>query len=240
VFVTAEESWGQNSLDQLRGNEYESTDVSGGIIYGTPTRLSVSLIGSYSTTDYPHRISILQSDGYESWSAGVRLERQLGARIQGAVTVSYSSAKSKNPPILPITTSSNFDGITYAGSLSYRASTRLTFLADFDRSVNPTLIQGGSYQLQTDYSLRADYRMGSRVLVGVGALQKESDAKGTSILVPDQLTESRTRIALATLRYRQSQRLSFTLNAQYEKRKADNAQFNYSGERVGLAADLSF
>jgi putative beta-barrel porin BBP2 len=240
VFVTAEQAWGQNSLDQLQGNEYESTNVSGGVVYGTPTRLSVSLIGSYSTTDYPHRTDILQSDGYESWSAGVRLERQLGARIQGALTVSYTSAESKGGPVLPILASTKFEGTTYAGSLSYRASSRLTFLGDFDRSVNPTLIQGGSYQLQTNYSLRADYRLGSRVLVGVGALQKESDAKGTSILVPNQLTESRTRIALATLRYRQSPRLSFTLNGQYEKREADNAQFNYSGERVGLAADLSF
>jgi hypothetical protein len=240
LFASAEQSWTHNSLAQLSDNESETTSITGGVVYGTPTRLSVSVLGSYATTDYTHRDSILDADGYKSWSAGVRLERQLGARIQGIAQVSYTNAETKGSPLLALLAASKFEGVTYSGSLSYRASSRLSFLADFGRQVNPTLIQGGSYELQTNYSLRADYRMGSRILLGVGALQKESDAKGTSVLLPGQLTDSRTRIALATLRYRQSERLSFTLNAQYEKRDANNPEFNYTGERVGLAADFAF
>jgi hypothetical protein len=42
------------------------------------------------------------------------------------------------------------------------------------------------------------------------------------------------------LSYRQSQKLTFSLNAQHEQRTSDNQILNYNGYRVGVSAGVNF
>lgn len=250
VLVNVQRDWGSNSLAITQMNNYETTSGTAGVIFGKPTTGSISLIGNYSKTEYNDRPTLTgETPGFETYGGGFRFQRNLGARIQGTATLTYSHVETLTalvaPPVPPGGTplpdpQTEFNGLTYSAGVSFRVSSRLKTEATFDRRISPTLIGGKTYELQTNYTLRADYRIGSRFLVGVGAAQRESESRGGVSTDPTTLTDSRTRTVQGSLRYRQNDRLSFALNAQAERRKADNSDFNYNGERYGLAADFTF
>ena len=103
---------------------------------------------------------------------------------------------------------------------------------------------GQTYELQTNYALQADYRIGSRFSIRASGRQSESDIRGAAI-VPvgigvNILTESRIRSVLGSLRYRQNDRLSFVLSGGYEQRRTNDPDLDYTSERIGLAAELRY
>ena len=244
IILSGSKDWGDNSLALVEENDYETTSASGGITYSRPSMGTISLLGGYTRTEYPNRLTLSgQEDGYELTNVGVRLERRLGGRIQADAAFGYSWVNLL-APTLPLPgvpdANSQFEGWIYSVDASYKASGRLTALAGFEKRISPTLIEGRTYEIQTNVDLRANYRIGSRFLASLGALQRKSDSQAGIPINPFTLTDSRTRAVLGSLRYQQSERLSFVLTAQHEKRKADNPAFNYNGERVGLSADFAF
>ena len=233
---------GSNSGSTVAIREFETESLSGGLSYGRPSSGSISVQGNYGRTKYPQQVGAMaQGLGYETKGVSVHVERRVGARIQLGGTFGYVEAMSLAPPPVTVPTMpSRFKGINYLGDASYRASSRLQASATFSRQISPSLIAGRSFEVQSAYSLGVDYKIGSRISTRLAAQQTESTSRGGSPATATTLTASKVKTVLASIRYRQSDRLSFVLNAAHEQRTANDPRFAYTGDRVGLTADVSF
>jgi hypothetical protein len=244
VTLSAGRSWGDNSLSLFEDRDYETDRASIGIIVGRPSKSSVSLNAQYGRTEYPKRNAMsARVDGFETYGLGVQAERSFGARIQGRASVSYSHGE-QLAPLAPVPGApelqTKFNGVTYLASISYRASSRLKGELRLNRQLTPTLVVGKSYELATNLSLQADYRIGNRIVAGAGVSQRENASRGGLTNDPNEITKSRSRIVLGSLRYRQNDRLSFVLNGQIDRRKTNSPRFDYTDRSVGLTADLKY
>lgn len=240
VVFSASKDWTDNSLALLEQSNAERLSLMTGVTYGRPTLGTFTLFASHDETEYPNRfIAPGVTDGYESQALGLTYARQLGARLQGTVTVAQTKVDPKSSALIGVP-AQDFTGTTYSGSLSFRATSRLRADASFSRAITPSTGIGQQYDLQTGYQLGFDYDIGSRFILSGGFAQNESEAHG--ILPPTSLTltDSTTRSVFGALRYRHSDRLTLTLNARRDEREANSPQFDYASNRVGISANVAF
>lgn len=236
LVFNAGKNWVSNDLAVLRQSDYDTTSLMAGVSYVRPALGKVTLFANRQKTEYPKRPI---NDGYELTSVGLTFDRQLGARIQGSATIALTSVDQlASPP--PGVGDGNLDSTTYALRLTYRASNRLRFQGSLDKSVTPSAGLGRTYDVSTAYRFGADYDLGSRINIALGASQVERDSAGvlpTPIIV---LTDSKTNVVYGSIRYKQSQRISWSLNASHEERTTNTPQFDYTSDRIGVAADVTF
>jgi hypothetical protein len=238
-----------NSATQLTNSDFNVTNASAGLSYGRPSLGTLTIQGTYSKAEYPHRTGGFQSAGYETTGATIEYSRQLGGKIQLAATVGYNSvnpgseaaaATTPATPGAPVS-SGHFRGVIYSFVGSYRASSRLSANLDVNRQVTPTLIAGRSFEVQTSYDAGLSYKIGSRITARLGAQEADLNAQGGVAVDPAlSLTDSKLRILLANVTYRQNRRLTLNFSAQHEQRTSDNARFDYTGYRVGVSAGVTF
>lgn len=247
IFADATRSWSSNSLPQSANGNYVSTVYSGGVSYQRPSFGSLSLTAEDAKTDYSAdgiAALLVGPTAFEAKSGGVRYERRLGGRIQASAAVNYTKATSQQalPVGATIPTSRDFSGLTYSGDVSYRASSRLTGHAGFNRSVNPSQITGGSFEVDTEYQLGVTYRMGTRITLALTGRDRQTSVHGDIplILAATTLTEARSKTIEASADYRLNKRLSFILSARHETRDANNPLFAYDDDGVGLSVSARF
>lgn len=228
----------ENDTTLLRPQDYEQTSYMGGVTYSKPRLGTLTLFGQHVRTEYNHRTPVAgQTDGYESNTEGLTYDRRLGARIEGTVTVSYTSVDSvgANGP----TATSNFDGFTYSAAGTYRASTRLRFDGAFAREVTPSNRFGNSYDVGTRYSLKGSYDFGSRITANLGFEQRDVDSKGAQLFAGN-LTNSKIKIVSGGVSYRMNRRINLSLDAAHEERDANDARFEYDNDRIGVTAGVIY
>lgn len=238
VYGSVSRDWGSSSVTTVTNGDYVATHAQGGLRYSRAATGSIGLIGLYGRTEYKDRpVAAFTNDGYEMRGGGLELARRLGGRIQANASISYVHVE----PLSALPgTQTNFNGYTYSADVSYRATSRLNGQLTFSRNISPTLIQGQSFEVQTLYGASGDYRIGSRFSLGLHAEQRKSDSRGVVLPTGNVLTQSRTRAYESSLTYRLNKRLSFVLTAAREERRADNPDFDYNNDRVGLSADFAF
>jgi hypothetical protein len=244
VFSTSYDQ-GDNSLPQVAVSDYRSTSVSGGLMYGRPSTGSVQLLASYTRTDTPNTVfPTTGSDGYENESVGVTVSRRAGGKIELNASVNYSKVNLLTPAnaiLVPGSPSGSSSGLTYTSNIDYRASSRLQFHGTFNRQIKPTLLIGSSYEIQTFYGVRADYRLGSRIQIGAGAdLGRDAGQATAAPLAATTLTNSEIKGIFASVRYQQSPRIYVVLDARHESRTANLPEFEYTSDRVGLSLAVSY
>lgn len=228
--------WINNDLPFLRTSDSEQTSATIGVTYSRPALGVLTVFANKQKTEYPNRPI---DDGYDLDAFGITFERQLGARIQGSVTVAYTQVDQHAPP-LPGLSGENLETTAYSASLSYRASSRLRFQGLFDRSVTPSSGIGRTYDLSETYRLSGDYDLGSRITLSAGVGLVERESAGLLPAQVLQLTDSEMTTIFGSVRYKQSDRLAFILTAGREERTTNAAQFDYANNRIGVTADLTF
>lgn len=235
VVASASKSWITNSQAFLIQSDYETSSLMAGVSYARPALGTFTLFADRQETEYPNRVL---GGGYTMTSVGITAARQLGARIQGTVTVAQATVKQDNSLALA---GSDLDRstVTYSGSLSYRVSSRLRADASFNNSITPSTSFGRSYDKNTGYRLSASYDIGSRFVLSLGGAKIDRTSEG-AIQIPSLLTDSSTTSVFGTLRYNQSERISFLLSGGQEKRTTNTPQFDYTSARIGLAVDARF
>ena len=246
--VNAGYTQGDNSLPQVAVSDYRSTTVSGGIVYGRPSVNSIELLAGYTHTDTPNTIAkTIGSDGYEQQNIGIQLSRHVGARIEATATVNYSRVNlltPENPILPPGPTGGDNKGFTYSANVDYRVTSRLDLHATAARQFHPTQLIGSTYELSTNYLVRADYKLGARLNVEVGADQLENSGQASAqaelISAVPTLTDSTVKGIFASVRYQQSSRISLVLDARHEHRTANLSQFEYTSNRVGLSLAVAY
>ncbi len=232
VVAGVSKEWTSNDLASLTSSDYERTRYNVGVSYSRPALGVITVFTTRETTDYQNRIL---DSGYDLSSYGITYQRELGARIQGTATVAYTSVD-------PHTSfgGGSMETTTYAASLTYRASSRLSFSGSLDNSITPSSGPGRDYDIGTAYRLSAEYDLGSRISITVGGARVERESKGIILAPTVQLTNSTTDSMFGSVKYKQSERLSFGLYGGREKRSTNARQFDYSNNRIGVSADVAF
>lgn len=234
VIVQASAVSSTNDLTAMRLNDYDATTVMAGVTYQRPALGMVTFFGSQTKTEYDNRPL---SRGYNVQSIGATFERQLGARIQGTFTVAYATVDPIGPAAIA---GDDFSTTTYGVAVTFRATERLRFRGTFDREVVPSDAVGRTYDLNTSYAISADYDLGKRIAFGLGFASIDQESSGVSTLPIIQMTDATTETMFASVRYRQSERLSFLLQATRQEQNTNAPQFDYTSNRIGLTADVRF
>ena len=231
------ESWTDNSLKAFEASNARTTGATAGLSYQSPVAGVLSVSGVYQKTTYPGVETgdgALHNNGYETNAVNVKYVRQLGARIQGTVSVAYTTVTSSQ--------SSDFHGLTYEADLSYRANSRLSLEGSFNREVIPSNLIGASYQLQTDLTGRVNYQLGPRLAFSVGASQQVGDEDGIpaqfALLVP--LAHYDMRSVFSSLKVSLTRKVTFTFDVQNDLRTTNQAAFNYSDTRASVTLSAQF
>lgn len=225
-----------NSLKTIALNDFETTSGSIGFQYQRPALGTLSIFGQHSRTEFINDRGAALSSGYEVTSEGVSFLRKLGARIEGSVSAAYTEAR----PLSPISGSTleKFGGWTYTGDISYRPSNRLSLAAKFSKAVTPADF-GQSFQITEISNLSATYKLGSRIELGLSGSHELLDLAGGLPASVIGLTHSRSNTISGDVKYHQSRRLVFRLNADHESRKTNSTRFDYDADRIGLGVDVT-
>ena len=232
VVAGVSHDWNENSLAMSKLADSRRTSMNVGISYGRPALGTVTLFYNHAKAEYPNR---LIEDGYDLDAVGLSYRRELGARIQGTVSATYNRVQPH-----AVFVGGDVETVGYSADFSYRATSRLRLAALLDRSITPSTALGKAYDLTDAYRVMADYDLGSRIRVSLGLSKVERESDGISSLPIVQLTESSVDAINASVRYKQNERLSFTLTAGQEERNTNVPQFDYTNNRIGLSADLAF
>ena len=231
------QTWSNNSLAQLQTSNYTTLGGSGGISYQAPTLGDVSLFGQYQTTDFTDRLVIFNQtpiqDGFDTYGGGVKYVRLLGARIQGTVSLSYTSVK----PF--VGSAGGFDGVTYGADITFRAGSRLDFHGSFNRDVQPSNIPDTTYYIETKSLVEGTYHLGSRLDANLGVSQQDRAFKGSLFPTNLDLQDDTLKTIYGTLTYK-LRKFYVALSLRNEQRSADVAGLSYANNRVGLTAGTTF
>lgn len=231
------QTWLNNSLSQLQSSNYSTLGGSGGISYQAPTLGNLSLFGQYQTTDFTNRLVVFDQnpvqDGFDTYGGGVKYVRLLGARIQGTISLSYTSVK----PFVGST--SGFNGVTYGADVTFRASSRLDLHGSFNRDIQPSDVFDATYYLETKSLVEGTYHLGSRIEANLGLSEADRTFKGSSLLTNLDLREDTLKTIYGTLTYK-LRKFYVALSLRNEERTTNTPGLGYTNNRVGLTAGTIF
>ncbi|MBA3896962.1 MAG: outer membrane beta-barrel protein [Sphingomonadaceae bacterium] len=200
--------------------------------YSRPALGTVSIYGSFSDGEYPNRRTATFVDGVRIFSGGLQYERAVGTRLTARGSLGYSRVEPKAPGV------PKYGGLSYSLSATYRGD-RISLTALGSRSVEQSNILDISYDIDTNFSLNAEYALSPKVnLLGDARYQRRSFR--SSPLIPSSLARGSDRLydVGGGVRLFPRNRLSFTLEAEREHRDADVRLLNYNDTRVSLTATV--
>lgn len=239
--IAMTKGWADNSNPIQAQSDNESSSVTGGISYARPRLGVLQIFASHQEIDYNNRdVSLPGSNGYGVWAGGASFERKLGARIEGIVSLSYSSVE-QNGVVLP-GAASTFEGWTYGLDLGYRPTERLKTRLELHREIAPSTRVGRAYTVRERAAISADYELGARLVLGAGFQVIDEAYEG---LIPVAgpgiiLSDSRTNVVYGSLTFRQSKRLSLQFDVSRQERETNSPLYDYTSNRVGLTANVAF
>lgn len=230
--LTAEAGWEQSDNSTANRGTVDYTETKGlaGLMYRRPTFGELTLFASASKTEYDDRLTPGGAqDGYETTGAGIRYSRKLGARIEGSVSAGYTEVDPYEPGV------KSYEGETYSADLTYRPSSRLQIAGTFAKAVEPSIRFQTTYTIEESYGVQADYRVGSRIRLTLGALHTDRELEGATGAAAPLITEETLDSVFGAIRYELGRRLAITLDARRDERDADANLFDYTSNRVGLS-----
>ncbi len=230
--------WAENSAADRAGAEYVELNATAGLAYRRPTFGELSVFGQYGKTEYEDRLipagASVEEDGFERYGAGIRYTRKLGARIQGTANAGYSVVR----PVSNVT--EDFEGFEYGLDVSFRPSSRLDTSATFARAVNPSNRIQSTYSVSDTFAVRASYRLGSRLVFGLGGSYSEKSYEGPALVSGLSVTEDQMKTFNASVAFNFSRRLSVTLDASQQERDANVPGVDYTSNRIGLSVVATY
>jgi hypothetical protein len=231
-----QQTWVDNSAGVRRISDYNSTSAQAGLAYSRPTFGLLTLFGSYSTTSFPNRstlVGLAGSDGFKSKGGGVRFERSIGSRLSGLVEVSYTSTDSQRSV-------NDFSGITYRGQIMQKVGTSLLWTFDLSRAVQPSNRVDANYSVEEFYSFDADYALSDRAGLNLNLYARDRNYRGGFLVLGPSLVNDKTRSVTIGGRYRLLRKINLTLAATRESRQANGTIFDYKSTRVVTGIATTF
>jgi hypothetical protein len=229
-----------NDTVLLKPQDHTSDTYSGGLTYSRPGLGVLTVFGSHTITDYQNRLTLFGGhDGYDVDAGGITVDRRLGARIEGTVTLSYTKVDSHAPQIAGLP-SSNFSGATWSADVTYRPTHRLRGELLVERAVVPSNRIGSNYDLRTSYRLLGSYRLTPRLELHGSGEQRKIDSTTNLPLTVNALTNSTTNVGSVGVRYDLNRRVFFGLDGGVEQRSTNNVLYNYHDTHVAVSAHYRY
>lgn len=227
-----------NSSAQRKRSDYQSTNATAGLVYRRATFGELTLFGRVGSTTYKNRLitsgGVTEADGFDSYGLGVNFGRNIGSRLRGSLSIGYMSVDPKTP------VGNDFEGITYSADLTVKPSNRLETRLFAERAVKPSNRYQASYSVDRSYNLQAEYAVGSRIKIGLGAGYADRRYESAALRGAPVITEEEVRTVSGTVRFTMSRRLILLLDATQEERDANLHGFDYTANRVSLSATTTF
>lgn len=226
------QSWASNSNSLLKPQDYNSLFVQAGLAYQRPVFGKLSLFGRYSNTSYPRSMvpvgAGFDRQGYRLYAGGVRFERQLGARIDGSVEISYTDLEPY------IAAAPKFRGLTYVGTLTLHPTSRITATVNAERDTKPSIQPGSSYSTDDNDRVELDYAINPRWKIDAGVSYLAQRYGGAALNPKLDLLSQRITDYYAGAELDFARRFSLIFDAREENRRASLAGFSYAATRVSL------
>ena len=228
--------WSDNTLTKLAVSNNHGHEGSARISYSRPALGTLSLFGSGTQIHYDANPLFPGIQlGYNLVQGGLEFNRQLGARIQGDVGVSYTSVRSLARSLGQF---QDFQGFTYSADLSYRPTSRLKGAVHAERGVSPSQFAAGGFQVKTLYNLDLNYKLGTRLTLDLNGGEDSEKLKGSPTLALG-LTDSRVDLVQAGIRYQFSQRISLGMDVRHTERRTNDPKFDYTSDRVSVMTTVA-
>jgi hypothetical protein len=235
--ASVQQTWSNNSSSGLLSSDYQSFSAHAGLGYQAGSFGTISLVGQYADTQYDNRfvplVASLQRDGYKVYSGGVHYEKPLGATLEIGASV-YQTSLSYDG------LGSNFSGITYDGTITYRPDSRLDLTAHFGRQTSPSNYLNAAYSIDQILSADAHYRVTSRLLAGLGVSNTKQNFEGSNLIFATDLTKQSVTSFYGSLGFNVTSRMNLAFVARNVQRHADLAAYNYADNQIGLTLSQAF
>jgi hypothetical protein len=236
--IDVQNTWQTESSLLLNTSDFRSFVPSASLLYHAGSIGDVSLIGQYTSTEFPHRILIVGSseiaDGYSLYSGGLRLVRQFGPSLNFSLSVTDTSLTPDGD------LGSKFSGLTYISNLTYQITPRLSAVLNVSRQTLPSNRLGTNYSIDQLYSGEVDYRLSTRLSAKLGGGNTHRTFEGAALNNVQDITHETDWNFYGSLGFDISPRLSVSLTATQQQRHADLSGYSYSGTIVGLSVTKAF
>jgi len=228
-----------NSNSIRQATDHYGDGVSGQIGYGNPSFGSIGLVGSWAKEYYPNRLIALgvTGDSFTSESIGINYERAFGAKLKAGVTISDSFLERSHAPT---GLSKNTSGLTYDVNASYAASNALGFTFTAARAYQPSNRPGKLYDLVTSVQGDANYRVGTRITVNLGAIWQNLESNVDSVTVFLTPTKFDKTAYFAGVAYKQGRRATISFQLRHEEETTNIPAFDYTDTRATLSLGVSY
>jgi hypothetical protein len=236
--ATFERSVVRNSSGFRKIGNFNATTVGLSVGLANPTLGEVSLFGNYRRGSYPNRGAFTgRPDVNERigvYTAGVRLQRDIGSRLKGNLSVGYTVAEPS------VAGTRRFSGISGSADLTAQLGDPLQVTLGYSRAVQQSNQLDVSFTVNDSYNINASYIVTPQLVVTAGAARNKRALRDSPLLNPNLLgTDDRTTIYSGGVRYAPGGPISFSLNANKSKRSSQSRIFNYEASTVSLGVNLN-
>lgn len=224
-----------NSDDFRRTGNYSAETYTAGIAYGRPWLGDIGLDVSYRRGRYDDRPAVLgNNERIDSYTAGINLSRKVGSQLTGSASLGFTRV---DPSLAGVP---GFKGLSWSLDLVWNPGTRFQAAVGASRDVQQSNLLDVSYAIVDDYRGRIDYALGDRVRLSLTGNHSRRSLRDSPLTPGGVLSgNDRTYRLSAAASYTPSYRLSFSLNAAAEKRKADNRLLDYDNFLVAVTTRLT-
>ncbi|WP_188761586.1 outer membrane beta-barrel protein [Sandarakinorhabdus glacialis] len=255
-FQTRNKSAERNQFD------VDSLAVSPQISYGLGNIGRFSLSGTWNQVSYPNRNVFLPgggvtNDGAEIMNGRFGFQRELGSRFSISLGLSYLESMPDPSTIVQIfpapppqvgfvgteVVREKFSGLGYDANITYQPSPRITSSLFAGRNSTASANVGAQFQVQSNFGVDVDYRLGSSMTVGAGATHNRRQYYNSFINVGDEgrrRIEDKINRVYASIGYAPVKLYSVNLLLAYQDRQSNPEDLSFNSFSALLSLRLNF
>jgi hypothetical protein len=137
---------------------------------------------------------------------------------------------------------SDFSGLGYDASITYRPSSRMVMVLAANRNVSASVNVGALAQVRTSVLFDVDYMLGSGLKLGAGGSYDERNYDNSVLTLPDRRLREQDKISrvYANIGYDTSRLLSLAFEVAYQDRQSLPVEFSFDSFSARLNVTLRF
>lgn len=222
----------KNSADRRRVFNIDTQSATAGLAYAKPSLGALELTATYERFRRPHADESRPGlrEGAENYSIGLLFRRSVAPRLSWRLGGRYLRTDARASGV------ADFSGFGYEAGVDYVPSSRFSLSLESERSSRNQSNTGAAYIVETDVTLRAGYRIGTRSALSGGGTVARRRFHGELLLDTPYTRRSDTTAALFLgYRYRLRDRLHLGADLRHEWRTGKADYFNYTSTAAMLS-----